>query len=210
MHFSEKVRFYWGQRLLMTRAGSQSKEWLICVAASPHLVFTVADTVRWLLRYMITLMFEAHMKSHTGQWTSPPASCPSSLSLSGGHRRLKPPESFTIKDQWPKKHSMSLCQVPSCLISGPSMESVPSVCLSVCVCVFLFVLFRAGVSVLKVAQKVRCCPCDRVYVVCIGTEMGLVYVCVCVVCDQLSFIAIPLRMPSGHRVCLSVCVWLCQ
>lgn len=48
---------------------------------------------------------------------------------------------------------MSLCQVPLCLVSGPFMESVPNMCVCVCVhgCVCVFVC-------------VVTCVCTAVYV----------------------------------------------
>lgn len=65
-------------------------------------------------------------------------------------------------------HSVLLCQVPSCLISGPSMESVPSVC----------------VRVLKYCTE-RDVLCDCVCVLCDCVRVGF--------CDQLSFIVSPFQ-----------------
>lgn len=69
---------------------------------------------------------------------------------------------------------MLLCQVPSCLISGPSMESVPSVCVRARVC-------------LNVAQKETCCA-----IVCVFLWPAVIY-------RQ----SLPVRMPSGHCPCVS-------
>lgn len=103
----------------------------------------------------------------------------------GRHRRLNPPGAL---QKWKMErnkrrrkekeiHSVLLCQVPSCLISGPSMESVPSVCVRV----------------------FKCC-----------TERDVLCDCVCVVC-VCGFLwpaviyseSLPVRMPSGHCLCVS-------
>lgn len=190
-------------RLLMKRDNSHSRMTHLCRSITSSGFLTLPDTVRschWC--YIITFMLEAHTKRRT--------QVSELLSLFFVRRTPTTKNDPERRNQrsiaGKKKHSTSLCQVPSCLISGPSLESVPSVrvCVSVCVVQYRCVC-------LKVAEKVRRCPWWCVRGVYQYWNGPCVFVCVCVVCDQLSFIAV-LYHWECHLATVSVClcVWLCQ
>jgi len=88
---------------------------------------------------------------------------------------------------------MSLCRVPLCLVLVSSLESV-------CVVVYWCVC-------LNVAEGERCCDCVCVRTVCVSPKQGPR---ACVVCDQLSFIAIPCQsechLVTVYVFCLCGCV----
>lgn len=140
-------------------------------------------------------------------------SCSFSLSSLSFRRRpaAKLLESFSIKYQRPK-HSMSLCQVPSCLVLVrlclTSVCGFSRLCCRVCVCVCVYV--RAKCKCCRVWEVPGERACVPVCAFCTSFPKRTSGVCrpwpAAVRSDSL-----PLRRPPDHRVRLHVyCPWLSQ